>query len=122
MELLKGMWGFRNAQDRPLAKKIFDLVVHKELAKRYNNKSASPKYNDQAFLAHHVFGLVKNKAVVHDSYLCERFAGSSAWPTKRVANCFVGMQQACNVTANVSNFFVCPKKCRPVDHKDWTFC
>jgi hypothetical protein len=113
------MWGFNSAIDRPLANKIFNRVLDKNLAESYVINSESRKGEDQMFLSEHVFEDIASKSAVHDSYLCQRYR-SSPWPTRRTGNCFVGNPYPCNETA--SDFNECPVKCRPKEHQDWKYC
>ena len=112
------MWGFYNSRDRNLANKIFDLIKNPKIANVYNKNLTSPKGRDQHFLKDYVYPLVKNKSIVHDSFLCVRFGGDP-FPTKRVGDCFLGSARVCNPN---STFHQCPIKCRPKDHQEWTSC
>ena len=93
------MWGFFRARDRNLAHKIFDLIRNPQIAASYNGNLRSPKGADQSFLAHHVHPLIKDKSIIHDSFLCTSYGGGP-FPTKRVGTCFIGSTGDCNVTGN----------------------
>ena len=54
-----------------------------------------PKGVDQDFLKHHVYGLIKNNSLIHDSFTCAIFDGT-AFPSKRVGNCFIGSTDGCD--------------------------
>jgi hypothetical protein len=113
------MWGFKNARDRKLAKRIFELALSKEIADRYNPNRNSPDFVDEEFLKDHVFSLIKDKSLVHDSFYCHHWGGNP-WPTRRLGNCFVGKPGSCDV--NGTDFDECPVQCRPKEHTDWKTC
>jgi len=98
------MWGFFNARNRELSNKIFNLILNKQIALKYNLNSK--KGYDQFFLADHVYPLVKQVAVIHDSYCCLTYRDSQPFTTKRIGNCFVGASGGgCNETGT---FYTCP--------------
>ena len=97
------MWGFFNAKNRDLSNKIFNLILNKQLALKYNLNSK--KGYDQYFLADHVYPLVKQVAVIHDSYCCLTYRDSQPFPTKRIGNCFIGAVGSCNESGT---FYTCP--------------
>ncbi len=113
------MWGFNSALDRRVANEIFKRILDRNIASRFNKKNISPKGQDQDFLSNYVYPLVYNRSVVHDSYLCKNYGGSS-WPSQRPGNCFVGSPESCNITA--TNLPDCPLECRPKSHREWTKC
>ncbi|XP_057295032.1 uncharacterized protein LOC130623556 [Hydractinia symbiolongicarpus] len=116
-EILAGLWGFRSAMDRTLAHKIVNLVLLN--AERRTENHEATKLNDQIVLAGHIWPLVKPYTLQHDSYLCTRYIDTVPFPTKRYDDfLFVGCIRPCNVTERVP----CDVKCRPTDHKDWTYC
>lgn len=119
-----GMWGFKPKDDRALAKRIFQLVIDPNLASYYYNPNSNNiknyKTGDQDFLANHVYSLIARRAVIHDSYACMFHRYSSAWPTQRQGNCYVGSSWFCNAT--LSNYYECPVECRPKDNPDWIYC
>jgi hypothetical protein len=117
--ILGGMWGFFNQRNRKLAKKIFQLIVNKDISSTYNKNFESSKGADQNFLNDYVYKHLKSNSIIHDSYLCKSYGGS-AFPTKRIGDCFVGNPYSCNVSAD--SFYECPLECRPADHKDWINC
>ena len=63
----------------------------------------------------------KWNAVSHDAYTCLQFPRTRPFPTRRVEN-QVSNFVAAVVSANDVMRQECPYKCRPKDHKDWTFC
>ncbi len=82
------MWGFYNSRDQAIAEQIYFLIVNKEIALKFN-KVVNQKGQDQNFLTQYVYPLIKNKSVVHDSYLCMTFGGEP-FPTRRIGLCHVG--------------------------------
>ena len=83
------MWGFFNSRDRPLANKLFNLIIDRKTSMIDNNKQQNTYNVDQTFLAKVVHPLIVNNSVVHDSYLCKTLGGEP-FPTKRVGNCQIG--------------------------------
>lgn len=115
------MWGMRVNMDRKLAQHIFLLSANQKISLKYNPFLNSTKGGDQDFLAGEVINLVEDKALVHDSFDCKNHRHSSAWPTQRIGNCFVGSPSPCN--QSLFNFYECPMECRPKQHhQDWKFC
>jgi hypothetical protein len=114
------MWGFKNNLDRRTSKLIFDLILNKKLAKKYNKRKANKKGEDQRFLTDNVYKHLKDISTIHDSYTCTLFDNSSPWPTKRKGNCFVGFTEDCQL--NATDFYECPKQCRPKSHPEWKYC
>ena len=124
------MWGFYNARNRNIASKIFQLVKQKASTKTSQNRYGE----DQFFLGKHVYSLVKDDAIIHDSYLCGFYKDSSPFPTRRNQSCFVGgkpyhfNKTDCKPLAFLRDqlkrrpFYVCPKECRHPDHLDWSYC
>ena len=101
--ILGGMWGFYNAKNRELSNKIFNLILNQQIALNYNLESR--KGLDQYFLADKVYPLIKQEAVIHDSFLCLSYGDSQPFPTKRIGNCFIGAPGGCNQTGI---FYSCP--------------
>ncbi len=112
--MLGGMWGFYNARDRFLSFHLLNLIV---FSRKYNYGKANLKGYDQFFLAT-IYSLLKDSAVIHDSYTCEIFGGQP-FPSRREGDCFVGGLGECNRNGS---FRECPVKCRPKMHLDWTTC
>lgn len=108
------MWGFYNARNRFLAFHILNLIVNSQ---SYNPKVKNQKGYDQFFLTS-IYWLLKNDAIIHDSYTCKQFGGS-AFPTERVGNCFIGGGGDCDPNGWLDP---CPVECRPKNHLDWESC
>ena len=83
------MWGFYNSRNRPLANKLFNLIIDRNTSLKDNKKQQNSYNVDQVFLANVVYPLIVNNSVVHDSYLCSSFGGD-AFPTRRLGDCFIG--------------------------------
>jgi hypothetical protein len=125
--ILEGMWGFYNKRNILISNKIYSLMINKEITKSYN--FGNKKLVDQYFLRDHVFPLVKNDAIIHDSYNCERLGGNP-FPSRRIGLCHIGQKifdSDCK-TANDTNLFfthrspICPIECRPKEYLDWETC
>ena len=112
------MWGFYNERDRNLAKRFFYLFLDKKESLQFNQGLKSPKGSDQNFLAQHVYPTLRSNSITHDSYLCSGYGGS-AFPTKRLGDCYIGGVAVCDFNAT---FHECPVQCRPKEHQDWKFC
>ena len=116
--ILGGMWGFKRSMDKNLAKKIFNRMLNKRTAVKYDKNSK--KAYDQHFLRDKVYSLIRYKSIIHDSYTCRYFFDGEPFPTQRNGDCYIGGIGVCNLTA--SSFFVCPSKCRPSNHLEWKYC
>lgn len=84
--ILGGLWGFYSARNKTTARRIYSLIVNKTLAKFY--KQPGEKWSDQNFLNDHVYSLIKNDSVIHDSYLCSFFKDSEPFPSQRLLEKF----------------------------------
>ena len=121
---MAGMWGFYNTRDRLLGDQIFKEIIKESTSQKYNPKRNHPKQGDQSFLSQYLYGRVKDKSLVHDSYLCQTLKDSVPFPTKMVGACFVGRSVSNNSTDCEKERMgrECPKDCRPTNHQDWTNC
>jgi hypothetical protein len=106
------MWGLKVSSNKILSNIIFNKIINSQ-AYDLNSK----KGKDQIFLKDHIYYLLKNISVIHDSYLCKVFLPNEPWPTKREGMSFVGYT---DVYKTVNEH--CPIECRPVNHKDWLYC
>ena len=77
--------------------------------------------HDQVLLEKYFWPVVRNEAMVHDSYTCQKYWNAQPFPTQRLNN----------VTSNFVGAVVskgqkvprgCPIQCRPYNHQDWKFC
>ncbi len=101
------MWGFYNSRDQAIAEQIYFLIVNKEIALKFN-KVVNQKGQDQNFLTQYVYPLIKNKSVVHDSYMCMKHGGEP-FPTRRIGLCHVGQyiyaNNQCENSTDIDYFF-----------------
>ncbi len=117
-----GMWGFYNGRDRALGRQIFKKMTNKTIASRYHKSGAATKRGpDQFFLTDHVYPLIKTRSIVHDSYTCSSYKYSEAFPTQRIGSCFIGASGD-QLHCEKKQFYECPLRCRPAEHKNWTYC
>ena len=103
---------------RKALRAVFYQMLHTDMAYWGDEKISS---QDQALLERYLWPWAKSLALQHDSYHCDQFAKSHAWPSRRPeeeANNFVGAPIALNSTLST----VCPLKCRPREHTDWKYC
>ena len=73
----------------------------------------------------HIWPWAKWKALSHDSYLCRKYARTSAFPTQRLdgPGNYVGSIVSLEGKLPLTKEFECPKRCRPKDHRDdWIYC
>ena len=121
--ILGGLWCSHNKRNRTRSDQIFELIL-KHHHPRRNNKEP-PKESDQRFLKNHVWPLVKNDVMQHDSFSCfskafKSWGGVTAYPFPRAKNtsAFMGCKRPCKTRTLPP----CPKACRPGSHQDWVNC
>ena len=117
--MLGSMWGWRetgSGNSRALWGEAWRKGLKDEISWA-NRKDWGP---DQNFLRRYVWRWAKKDAISHDSYHCKKFSNTKPFPTQREAspNNFVGSV----ITDNYALGIECPQKCRPTNHKDWTYC
>ncbi len=119
--ILAGMWGFHSKLDRNMANSIFKDMIDLKISQNYiPYRGQNNKEKDQYFLASYVYNKIKQKSVIHDSYLCWLYNDSEPFPTRRIGNCFVGGENAIScINGTVKD---CPIQCRPKNHQDWNTC
>ena len=132
-----------------MAQYFLKVLTNKQVARYYNRNGQSPKQHDQWLLTRYFAPYIYDNSTTHDSYLCYWLGGEPCksflfelcyWkynfnfkiyhfkkgPTQRpIYNCFVGCSECCEQIEDGDNFKynkVCPKECRPKDHKDWIYC
>ena len=113
-----GMWGFKMYKNRGIAKKIFNRILNRKGSFLYKRDDRKPF--DQFFLSDKVYPLIRDRSLIHDSYLCNRFKDSVPFPSQREGNCFIGSPLSCNLESK--SFFKCPIECRPLHGLNWTYC
>ena len=118
--IMGGMWCFKNKLDPQLGKTLLIRVLEKA-EKRIPNVQEARKGDDQNVLNRHVWPVVIDKTMVHDSFYCQRPPGGRPFPTKRnFKEPFVGCaKRPCQCNKKVLR---CPLKCRPMLHRDWKYC
>ncbi|CAF1056648.1 unnamed protein product, partial [Brachionus calyciflorus] len=113
-----GMWGFKTSHERKLANQLFDQLINKTIAKRFNHDGMSlNKFADQSFLAQYLYPKIHKNATIHDSFTCKIHNDSKPFPTRRAGSCYVGVIGKCN--ENIEFWHKCPIECRPKDHLNW---
>ena len=75
---------------------------------------------DQVLLMRYFWPWAKTMMLQHDSFHCDLFAKSRAWPSQRPEglNNFVGVPVSLNSTLTDE----CPLRCRPREHPEWKQC
>ncbi len=118
MRMLAGMWGAKVAQVRNTWRKVLLAMLRDPGARPPHELKEG---SDQFLLSYYVWPWASGRSMQHDSYTCHLFGGrASPWPTRReggVGN-FVGAPFA--LAASVKE--LCPERCRPREHKEWTKC
>lgn len=122
--ILGGLWGFANKRNKTLANRLFNTIIDPMLATIYNRDKLNAKNYDQLFLKDQIWHHATDKAIIHDSYLCDVFGESLPFPTQRkLSNNFVGMPTiGCPAEDTKIDIEQCPEKCRPTSNKDWLYC
>jgi hypothetical protein len=119
-----GLFDVNNSIDRNLSAEIFERIIDPTIAVAYNLNRTSRRGEDQHFLAKHVYPLIRNVSMYHDSFRCNE-TGGVPWPSKRKGNCFVGSSLRCDPLLrplDQDHAPSCPIECRPADHLDWSRC
>ena len=93
------------------------MLMNKSLCLNYNKNGESQREGDQDFLREHIYDLIVNNSIVHDSYHCSKYADSEPFPTQRKSMDHVG-----SIVSSKKIIFICPIECRPINHKDWEYC
>jgi len=117
IEILGSGWGIRMGQlERNMIESAFNAAVHDPLF--WAPKEAYGA--DQGFLKRYLWPWGKWNAISHDSYTCQKFPRTQAFPTQRKMekNNFVASVIADNDMLKKT----CPLKCRPKNHPDWEYC
>lgn len=118
MEIIGGLWGARPYLNRTLSSYIFNQLFDKKFSYEDSNESSNPYGGDQKFLKKVVYKSIRNISTIHDSYLCKKFKDSKPFPYRRVMPEFVGYDG----DVREDEIDLCPKACRPSNHKNWKFC
>ena len=114
-----GAWGANLTV--PLVREKWKTVWPHMLTDKKINSSRNAWGIDQFLLRVHVWRAFEGPKNIyqHDSYHCEKFKGSSPWPTQRLMEFwnFVGADPAIRSIKRE-----CPVACRPKSHPDWIYC
>ena len=115
--MLAGLWGGSNYHNFSLALQVRQALL--------GVKVNLWKFYDQHVLQHRVWPLVRNKAVIHDSFNCrhqESLGPMQSWPTRRKGFTYVGYGPSKGMYSRILRRTKCPRKCRPEGHQDWMYC
>ena len=84
------------------------------------NQLTALEYNTRIYFFRYLWPWGKWNAISHDSYTCQKFPRTQAFPTQRKMekNNFVASVIADNDMLKKT----CPLKCRPKNHPDWEYC
>ena len=121
--VMGGMWCYRNLKNQQLGQMLLNLILQKA-QHRFPNVREANKGDDQTVLNRHLWPVIKNDALVHDSFFCSRSNKPKAirpFPTKRQrSEPFVGCAtRPCEYDFKMLK---CPSKCRPKEHQNWKYC
>ena len=121
--MMGGTWGAKVSNERKSFSQAFKKLFKDGLA--YIPREKGGGY-DQIALVRYVWPWAKKVALSHDAYTCHKFSNTSPFPTRRLEGTvgnFVGSVVSLNHSiGSQEDLWACPKKCRPRDHPDWTFC
>jgi len=113
-KILGGMFGAKTRQRRDVIDSLIRVIVNFGWGQDVWGR-------DQKLLTAVLWPTVKDDAMIHDSYCCEKSWNSVAatpFPTRRVAGNFVADRNDSAWTKPQQ----CPLKCRPPEHPDWDYC
>lgn len=131
LPIMGGMWCFKPSANRPEGVKLLEEILLKSDTTNRTKTSdgvvvgSLSTREDQTILASTVWRAFRSKSLQHDAYHCEVFFDSQPFPSRRTGNLFVGCVRNCGaseISLNNNNRYICPKRCRPDNHKDWTYC
>ena len=119
--MMGGTWGAKVLNQRKELMQAFKKMFKDGVA--YIGPEKGGGY-DQIALTRYVWPWGKKVALSHDAYTCRKFSNTSPFPTKRLAGVgnFIGSVISLNSSIGMDDNGICPEKCRPKDHKDWTHC
>lgn len=118
--ILGGLWTAAQYRDRLLFLRLFSVLLDRTRVHRYALS------NDQKLLMELVWPLVRDQTLSFDSYTCRYFNQGDLrpYPTQRLSkDCHLGCIRPCCQNSSSSGLTEpCPKRCRPKNHMDWSFC
>ena len=126
LPIMGGMWCFKPAANRPEGVKLLEQILQKSDTKKRTKTSdgavggSLSTREDQTILASTVWRAFRSKSLQHDAYHCGVFFDSKPFPSRRTSGRFVGCVRDCGISNNSKD--ICPRRCRPDNHKDWTYC
>ena len=120
-----GMWGLKRTLNRTKSDLVYNKIVDKEISKD-DHTHLNSRGLDQLFLSEHVYTLLVNDSIIHDSYRCKYYPNTLPFPSRRIGSCFIGTPgfyyPCSNATERKLEYYICPEECRPSSHKDWIYC
>jgi hypothetical protein len=70
----------------------------------------------------HVYEKIKDKSLIHDSFLCKVYNDGKPFPSKRLGALFGPVNEYDFYAYNKTFHAEFPIECRPKDHQDWKTC
>lgn len=116
--IMGGLFGLKLSSNRTKYQNIFNNSLQD---KEHSLGARKERNHDQVLLEKHFWPVVRNEALIHDSYTCQKYWNAHAFPTKRLQNMtnnFVGAVIAKHQKVPRT----CPRQCRPINHADWLYC
>jgi len=115
--MMGGMWG---ARLDPTTRQQFKSSFRRMFKDGLSYAARASGGWDQAVLKRYVWPWAKKTLMSHDSYTCNQFSGTRAFPTQRLKGVGNYVGSIISLKATVKN--KCPFKCRPKEHPDWSYC
>jgi len=115
--MMGGMWGAK--LDAPL-RSNFKEAFRKAFKDPVAFAARASGGWDQIALRRYVWPWAKKITFAHDSYTCRKFSYTHPFPTQRLTGIGNYVGSVISLNATVRN--KCPYKCRPKEHKDWSYC
>ena len=129
LPIMGGMWCFRPAASRPEGVKLLKQILQKSDTTKEKNMTAGAMggslstREDQTILASTVWRALRSRSLQHDAYHCEVYFDSKPFPSRRRGSRFVGCVRDCEGGGSqMAIKDICPRRCRPEGHQEWTFC
>ena len=116
--ILAGMWGGHNYADMSSATQLRSALLDKIPPTLWRGL-------DQKLLHTKLWPVIKENALIHDSYHCEnkaKYGEMVPFPTRRQGFTYVGCGPTREYVSKCVSKYKCPLACRPNEHKDWEYC